>query len=61
MNPRSHDERNNPFFVFSKKKNDKPAHWVGYSKLGSLDIDDFFKRTPKFDENQAIVTVNTEE
>ena len=39
----------------------KPAHWVGHSKLRSLDIDDFFKRTPKFDENQASVTVNKEE
>ena len=27
----------------------------------SLDIDEFFKRTPKFDEKQASVTGNTEE
>ena len=26
-----------------------------------LDIDEFFKRTPKFDENQASLTGNTEE
>ena len=50
------------FLCFQKKTkdNDKPAHWVGHSKLGSLDIDDFFKRTPKFDENQASVTGSTE-
>ena len=39
--------------------NDKPAHWVGHSKLRFLYIDDFFKITPKFDENQASVTGNT--
>ena len=43
------------------KGNYKPAHWVGHSKLRSLDIDDFFKITQKFDENQASVTGNTEE
>ena len=43
------------------KDNNKPAHGVGHSKLISLDIDEFFKRTPKFDENQASVTGNTEE
>ena len=37
----------------------KPAHWVGQSKIISLDTDDLFKRTPNFDEKQAIVTVNT--
>ena len=46
---------------FFFKDNDKPAHWVGHSKLGSLDIYDSFKRTPNFDENQASVTGNTEE
>ena len=52
----------NPFFVSSKqicfKDNVKTAHWVGRSKLRSLYIDDFFKRTPKCDENQANVTGN---
>ena len=43
------------------KHNDEPAHWVGHSKLRSLDIDEFIKRTPKFDEDQASVTGNTEE
>ena len=33
------------------KDNVKPSHCVGRLRLGSLDIDDFFKRTPKFDEN----------
>ena len=41
------------------KDNNKPAHWVGHSKLGSLDIDEFFKRTPNFDEKEAIVTEKT--
>ena len=51
--------------VFKKKncfkEKNKPAHWVGPSKLGSLDIDEFFKRTQRFDENQDMVTGNTEE
>ena len=55
----------NPFCVSSKincfKYNVKPAHWVGHSKLRSLDTDNLFKRTPKFYENQASITGNTEE
>ena len=50
--------------VFKKirfKHNDKPAHWVGHSTLISLDINDFFKRTPKFYENQSSITGNTED
>ena len=43
------------------KDNNKPAHWVGHSKLGSLDIDEFFKRTQKIDEKGASVTGKTEE
>ena len=43
----------------SFKDNVEPAHWVGRSKLRSLDTDDFFNRTPKFDEDQAGVTRNT--
>ena len=43
------------------KDNNKPAHWVGHSKIGSLEIDEFFKRTPKFDEKQASVTGNIKE
>ena len=43
------------------KDNDRPARWVGHYKLRSLDIDNFFKRTPKFDKNQASVTGNTDE
>ena len=46
------------FFNF-KKDNVKPAHWVGHLKLRSLDTYDLFKRTPKFDQKQAIVTGNT--
>ena len=41
--------------------NGKPAHWVGHSKLRSLYIYEFFKRTPEFYENQTSVTGNTEE
>ena len=50
--------------VFKKicfKDINKPAHWVGHSKLRSLDMDDLFKITPRFDENQASVTGNIEE
>ena len=50
--------------VFKKscfKDNNNPAHWVGHSKWGSLDIDEFFKITPKFDEKEASVTGKTEE
>ena len=65
MNPRSRDEIKNSFSVSSKiicfKDKDKPAHWVGHSKFRSLDINDFFKITPKFDESQASVNGNTEE
>ena len=32
------------------KDNDKPEHWVGHSKLGSLEIDDFLKISPTLDE-----------
>ena len=55
----------NPFCVSSKKKyfkdNNKPAHWVGLSKLVSLYIYEFFKRTPKFDEKESSVTGKKEE
>ena len=61
MNPRSHDERKHQFCVSSKKKvNNKPAHWVGHSKLRSLEIDNFFKITQNFDEKEATVTGKTE-
>ena len=41
--------------------NNKPAHWVGHSKLRSQDVDELFKITPKSDEKDASVTGNTEE
>ena len=43
------------------KDNNKPAHWVGCTKLRSLDINEFFKRTPKFDGKEDSVTGKTEE
>ena len=43
------------------KDNNKPAHWVRHSKLISLEIDKFFKRTPSFDEKETSVTGKTEE
>ena len=43
------------------KGKNKPAHWVGHSKLRSLDIYEFFKITPNFDEKQASVTGITQE
>ena len=42
--------------VFRKKcykDNNKPAYWVGHSKLISLYIDELFKRTTRFDEKEA--------
>ena len=56
--------KENPIFVSSKNKikdNNKPAHWVGLSKLVSLYIYEFFKRTPKFDEKESSVTGKKEE
>ena len=50
-------------YVFKKKcfkDNNKPAHWVGHSKLISPKIDEFFQRTIIFDENQASETGKTE-
>ena len=58
VNPRNCVERNNPFCVSSKntfEDNNKPAHWVGHSKLRSLDIDNSFKITPRFDENLLVM------
>ena len=48
---------------FKKQKiyNNKPANWVGHSKLGSLEMDEFFKRTQFFYEKEASVTGKTEE
>ena len=43
------------------KDNNEPAHWVGHSKWISLYIDEFFKRTPKFDEKEASVTCKNKE
>ena len=43
------------------KDNNKPAHCAGHSNLRSLDIYEFFKRTPKFDEKEASVTGKKEE
>ena len=53
---------NSNFFVSKKNFKDysKPAHWVDYSKLISLEWDDFIKRTQKFDEKEAGVTGKTE-
>ena len=45
----------------SLKDNDKPAHWVTHSKLGSSDIDELFTKAPKLDKYQGSVTGNTEE
>ena len=50
----------NPFCVSSKKSwfkdNNKPAHWLGHSKLISLEIDELFKITPNFYEKEASLT-----
>ena len=43
------------------KFNNKPAHWVGHSKLRSLDIDELFKRMSNFYEKDTSVTGKTEE
>ena len=41
------------------KDNVKTAHWVGHSKLRSLDIDDLFKRTTDVDDTQYSVNGTT--
>ena len=37
LNPRNHNELENPFYVYSKKlymeDNNKTMHWVGHAKL----------------------------
>ena len=43
------------------KDNNKPAHWVGHSKLIYLEINELFKRTLNFDEKEASVAGKTEE
>ena len=43
------------------KDNNKPANWVSHSKLRSLDIYEFFKITPNFDEKEASATGKAEE
>ena len=49
------------FTINCFKDNNKTAHWVGYSKLRFLDIDDLFKRTLHFDEKEASLTGNIKE
>ena len=64
MNLRSHDEKTSHFVCLRKnflKITINLAHWVGHSKLGSLDKDELFKIAPQFDEKEASVTGNTEE
>ena len=53
--------KTDPFCVFITflKDNVITAHWVGHSKLRSLDTDNFHKRTPVVDEKEDTVTVNT--
>ena len=59
VNPRSRDERKNPFFVSSKidifKDNVKTAHWVGHSQLRYLDTDDLFKKIPLLKMKNGLV------
>ena len=57
VNPMSHNERKIYLVCLQKncfKHNNKPAHWVVHSKLISLNIDEFFKITQKFDENRLV-------
>ena len=64
VNPRNRDERKIHFCVFKNdcfKDTNKRAHCVGHSKLRSLQINEFFKITPNFDEKEASVTGETEE
>ena len=51
VNPMSRDEIKIHLCVFKKtyfKDNDKTTHWVGHSRLRSLDMDEFFKITQNF-------------
>ena len=43
------------------KDKNKPAHWVGHSKLRSLEINGLFKRTLKYSWKEASVTGIIEE
>ena len=64
VNPRSRNEIKNLFCVSSRnvlKDNNRPAHMVGHSKLGSLDISEILKTTQGFYEKGASVTGNIEE
>ena len=63
VNPRSHDEGNNPFCVSSKKfclkDNNKTEHWVGHSKLKPMYIEYCFKIKNIINELEASLTVAT--
>ena len=41
------------------KNNNKTEHWVDHSKLRYLELNEFFKRTPNFDEKEASVPGKT--
>ena len=43
------------------KDNNKPAHWVGRSKLRYLELDEFIKITPNFYEKEPNITGKTGE
>ena len=65
MNTRGCDEIKNPFCVSSKKYVSKITIKLHIGlvtrKYISLDIDEFFLKTPKVDKKQASVTGNIEE
>ena len=63
MSTRIRDKRKIGFVClqFCSKDKNKTAHWIGHSKLRSLDIYEFFKITSNFDEKATSVTGKIEE
>ena len=60
MNPNICNERKINFVCLQKyilfKDNNKPAHWVGHSKLRSLEIDEFLKEHQTFMNTRLVFT-----
>ena len=60
VNTKSLTKSDKPYSVSSKcfylNKNDRTDHWVGYSKIKELDINDFFKRKQMNEKMEAEMT-----
>ena len=60
VDPKSTAKRDKPYSVSLEKfylnKNDRTAHWVGYSKIKELDINYFFNRKQTNEKMEAELT-----